>query len=866
MSTPILATKLHIPQLRPKVVHRSRLVVRLNEGLHRKVSLISAPAGSGKTTLVSEWIAESGRSTAWLSLDAEDSDLTRFLSYLIAALQPIAPNVGDGLLNSLQTPLPPPTEVILTTLLNELAVVPGKFILVLDDYHAIESAPVDKVLSFLVEHLPSQMHLVILTRAEPPLPLARLRVRDQLNELRVADLRFTPGETAEFLNQVMELNLSAENIAALESRTEGWVAGLQLAALSMRGAKADAPFIETFTGNHHFVLDYLTEEVLQRQPASVQTFLLHTSILDRFCASLCEAVIPDAELSGQATLEYLERANLFIIPLDAERRWYRYHHLFADLLRQKLFQTAKGNLVTELHLRAAAWFEQNGLGIEAFQHATAANDIEGAERLLEGNLIPRHFRGVITSILAWLESLPATIMDAKPALLIRHASLLLVNGQNTGVGEMLEAAENTLQSSEPDATNRNLIGRIAVARATLALTRYDPVTMLSQARRALDYLSPHELSLQANAYWLLGYASIWQEDFSIAREALVEAIRLGRLANDVFAITLATMALGQVQEAENRLLEAAETYRHVLQLAGDQPLQIISQPHLSLAHILYEWNDLDNSERHARQSLQLAQQYDRQIDRFIVSEIFLARLKLARGDVTGASAMLVQAYETARQKNFAQRLPEIADVQVLVLLRQNKLAEAAQLVQAHDLPMAHARVHLAQGEPTAALPILAALDEKFKAKGSENQRFKLRLLQAVVLYAVGQKATALHLLKDALELTAPQGFVRSFIDEGAPMARLLSEVAPQSDYAAKLLAAFNPQVQSVPAKVTPDMLSQRELEVLNLIGRGLSNQEISQRLFLALDTVKGHNRRIYEKLGVQRRTEAVARARELGLL
>src|SRR5207237_1106683 len=337
--TPILATKLYLPRLRPNVVFRPRLLERLNEGVHRKLTLISAPAGFGKTTLVSEWVEGIERPTAWLSLDEGDNDPARFLAYLIAALQTIAATIGEGVLGVLQSPQPPPPEAILTALLNEITTLPDNFVLVLDDYHVIDAKPIDHTLTYLVEHLPPQMHLVIATREDPQLPLARLRARGQLTELRATDLRFTPSEAAEFLNQGMGLNLSAEDVTALEARTEGWIAGLQLAAISLQGHQDVTGFITSFTGSHHFVLDYLVEEVLQQQSESLQTFLLRTSILDRLCGSLCDAVLLTPSGSGQANLEYLEHANLFLVPLDNERRWYRYHQLFADLLRQRLHHT-----------------------------------------------------------------------------------------------------------------------------------------------------------------------------------------------------------------------------------------------------------------------------------------------------------------------------------------------------------------------------------------------------------------------------------------------------------------------------------------------------------------------------------------------
>ncbi len=390
MSTPILATKLYIPPPQPKVVLRPRLIERLNESLHRKLTLICAPAGFGKTTLLSEWLAGCERPAAWLSLDEGDNDPTRFLAYLVAALQTIAANIGEGVLGTLGSPQPPPTESTLTALLNEITTIPDDFVRVLDDYHVIDAKPVDGALAFLLEHLPPQVHLVIATREDPHLPLARLRARGQLGELRAADLRFTPSEAAEFLEGVMGLDLSAGDIAALETRTEGWIAGLQLAALSMQGHKDATSFIESFTGSHHFVLDYLVEEVLGQQSESIQDFLLRTSILDHLCGPLCDAVVLDPSVSGQETLKYIEHANLFIAPLDNERHWYRYHHLFAELLRQRLHQSAASTTVdeergvAELHVRASKWYEDNGMEIEAIRHALAAEEHPAGRRNLVG--------------------------------------------------------------------------------------------------------------------------------------------------------------------------------------------------------------------------------------------------------------------------------------------------------------------------------------------------------------------------------------------------------------------------------------------------------------------------------------------------
>jgi len=879
--TPTLATKLYIPPPRPKVVLRPRLIEQLNEGLHRKLTLISAPAGFGKTTLLSEWVSGCERPVAWLSLDEGDNDPTRFLTYLVAALQTIAANLGKGVSGVLQSPQSPPTESILTGLLNEIATVTDNFVLVLDDYHVIDSKLIDNALTFLIEHLPPQMRLVIATREDPDLPLARLRAGDQLTELRVTDLRFTPSEAAEFLNQLMALNLSADDIAALETRTEGWIAGLQLAAISMQGHTDATSFIKSFTGSHHFVMDYLVEEVLQQQSASVQTFLLRTSILDRMCGPLCEAVVLDPSASGQETLEYLEHANLFIVPLDNERRWYRYHHLFADLLRQRLHQSAASSTgeermgVDELHKRASAWYEDNGLEIEAFHHAAAANDYERAERLIEGKGMPLHFRGAVAPVLNWLASLPTTVLDAWPSLWTSYASVLLVTGQTTAVEQKLQAAEAALQDAAPDDKNKDLVGRIAAIRATAAINQTQPETIIAQSRRALEYLHPDNLAFRTSTIWKLGYAYHLQGDRVAASQAYNEVTSIGKASGNVVFTLMATIGLGSLQESENQLGVAEQTYRSVLQLFGDQPLPFASEAYFGLARILYEWNDLDTAQRHAQQSIELARQIEN-TDRVIVSEVFLARVKLAQGDAAGAASILARASQSARQHNFVNRISEVSALNVLTLLRQGNLAAAAQLAQTHELPISKARVHLAQGDTSTALAVLEPLRRQAEAKGWEDERLKVLVLQAVALHALGEKDKAFQLLGDALAMAEPGGFIRLFVDEGAPMAHLLSEAAAQGimpDYTSKLLAVLDAENQrsedrSYLSKAQPliEPLSQRELEVLQLIAQGLSNREIGERLFLALSSVKGHNLNIFGKLQVQRRTEAVARARELGLL
>ncbi len=872
-----------MPPLRSGVVTRSSLIGRLNDGLSAncRLTLISAPAGFGKTTLVSEWVSSCRRPVAWLSLDDGDNDSAAFLIYLIAALQTVAPRIGNAILGALQSPQPPPIESMMITLLNEITTIQDNFVLVLDDYHMIVSKPIDDAITFLLEHLPPHMHLVIATREDPHLPLSRFTRPGSIKmNCAAADLRFTPAEAAEFLNR-MGLNLIAEDIAALENRTEGWIAGLQLAALSMQGLSDTSGFIKSFTGSHHFILDYLVEEVLERQSKSIQTFLLHTSILARMCGPLCDAVLLNPVASGQDTLEYLEHANLFIVPLDDERHWYRYHHLFADLLRQRLQQSTiesardDGGRAAELHLRASQWFEDNHLGIEAFHHATAANDIERAVRLIEGDGLPLHFRGAEVAVLKWLESLPTTVLDAIPSLWVTYASVILTMGHVAGVEQKAQAAETALRKAEQDDKTRDLIGRIASIRATLAVTQHQADTIITQSHRALEYLHPNNLPERAAITWKLGYAHQLRGERTEAALAYTEALPTCEAVGRTVIAMMAAIGLGHIQEGENQLYLAAETLRHAIKLAGDPASPPACDAHLGLARIHYQWNELDAAQKHAQQGILLARQIET-TDRSVLCEIFQARLKLARGDLAGASAILAQANQTAHQYNFVNRIPEIAAAQVLTLLLQGNLVAAARLVQTQELPVSQARVLIAQRDPSAALTVLETWRQKMEARDWADERLKAMILQTLALQANREKGKAVKLLGEVMALAEPGGFIRIFVDEGAPMAQLLAEAASQGimrNSAEKLLAAFRTEnkksqdrIELPTTQTLIEPLSQHELKILQLVAQGLSNREISERLFLALSTVKGHNRNIFDKLQVQSRTEAVARARELGLL
>ena len=883
MAAPVLITKLFVPPPRPQAVPRPRLIERLNAGLHHKLTVVSAPAGFGKTTLISEWVADRRETVAWVSLDEGERDPSRFLGYLIAAIQTVAPDIGKGLVAALDTPQPPPSESILTSLLNELTLLPAPIVLVLDDYHLVDAKPVDQAVTFLLEHLPSQVHLVITTREDPQLPLSRLRARGQMTELRAADLRFTASEATEFLNPVMGLDLTAADIIALEDRTEGWIAGLQLAAISIQGIADPTAFIESFTGSHRFVMDYLVDEVLHRQPPHVQSFLLRTSILDQLCGPLCDAVLGDHAVSGQETLEYIERSNLFLVPLDSERRWYRYHHLFAELLRQRLRQDTSwptggaDQVVAELHERASAWYEARGLEIKAFQHAAASGNIDRSERLIMGKGIPIYVRGGLTPVLDWLDALPAPVLDARPSLWVMSAVVLSIAGTVTRVEPKLQAAEAALHSKEADPRTQNLVGQIASIRALLGVLSADPHQIdiiIAQSREALD---PGTSPVHSAADWKLGLAHLYKGERSTARQVFVETIAASEASGNTHVNILASTCLGRVQELDNQLNLAATTYRRALTLIGEPPGPVGCEAHCGLARIHYEWNDLDAAQHHGQLSLYLARQVE--LASFVNSELVLARLQLAQGDVTGAIQSLAQTEQSVRERDFMVWMPEVAAVQVLAAIQHGDLDRAENLALTYHLPLSLARVHLGRGDASAARRVLGPLRDQMEAKGWEDDRLRVIILQSLAHHALGEHDTAVQLLGDALALAEPEGFIRLFVDEGPPMASLLEIASAQGirpGFTSRLLAAFpspattlDPMpsiVAQAPSQSLIEPLSPRELEVLRLIAQGLSNHDISNRLFLALSTVKGHNRVIFSKLDVQRRTEAVARAGELGLL
>ena len=913
MYTPILATKLYIPPPRPGVVPRPRLTDRLNEGLQRRLTLISAPAGFGKTTLISEWIAGCGRPAAWLSLDEGDNDPTRFLAYLVAALRTIAADIGEGMLGALQSPQPPPTESVLTALLNETATIPDDFVLVLDDYHVIDAGAVDDALAFLIEHLPPRMHLIIATREDPQLPLARNRARGQLVELRAADLRFAPSEAAEFLKGVMGLNLSEENIAALETRTEGWIAGLQLAALSMRGQEDVSGFVRAFAGDNRYIVDYLVEEVLQRQPERIRSFLLQTSILARLNGPLCDALTGQEE--GNMLLETLERGNFFVVPLDDKRRWYRYHHLFADVLQAHL-RAEQPDLVATLHRRASEWYEQNGLPADAIRHALAAEDFERAADLIEGAVPAMRRSRQEATLLGWLEALPDELFRVRPVLNVHYAGTLLQSGQLDGVEERLRDAERWLNTTadrrerpdEPAAEMivvheeafRRLPASIAMYRAGIALARGNVPETVTYARRALD-LAPEDDHFQRGAAAaILGLAAWTSGDLEAAHRSYADGMAHLQRAGNISDAVGGAMTSADIRIAQGRLHEAMRTYEHALRLAteqGDPAMRGTADMQVGMAELHRERNDLEAATQRLLRSKEQGEHTGFPQYRYRW-RVAMARIREAQGDLDGALGLLHEA-EHVYVSDFHPDVRPIAALKARIWVAQGRLGEALgwtreRRLSAHDDPsylrefehVTLARVLLArykskreESPMLEAMSLLERLLQAAEACGRMGSVTEILVLQALAHEAQGDSPAALVPLKRALALAEPEGYVRIFLDEGRPMAQLLSEAATRGimpDYTGKLLAAFDaegriepddsPRPATLASQPLVEPLSDRELEVLRLIARGLSNREISERLFLAVITVKGHNRNIFRKLQVRRRTEATARARELGLL
>ena len=887
MPIPVVTTKLRVPPLRTKVVIRQRLLERLQEGLNHSLTLVSAPAGFGKTTLLSEWLGEVNLKVAWLSLDDSDHDITRFITYLVSALQVIDKSIGESVLGALKSHQPPAVDTLLVALLNDIDSVSQDFILVLDDYHEVDSKPVDEALRFLVEYMPPQMHLIIASREDPPLPLARLRAKGQLTELRAADLRFTMQEAADFLNQVMGLDLSGQDITALETRTEGWVAGLQLAALSMQGHDDITGFIQSFTGAHHFVLDYLLEEVLSKQPQEVQHFLLRTSILERLNGPLCEAV---TGMPSQKMLEELERSNLFIVPLDGERNWYRYHHLFGDLLRQRSEQHIASNEVAELHLNASAWFEQNGDLADAFRHAMAAKDQNRAADIAERAWLGMDETFQSGQWLGWVKQLSGSVRRLRPVLCVQIAWAYMDASKADESESFLQEAEQCLREAAhtmvvvEEEQFKTLPARIAIARAYNSQTKGESLATVKLAQEAVrlspetnQFMRAQATAILAGAYWANG-------ELTAAYDAMNHWAEQARLAgNTMFAIMTAS-GLADILQEQGRLRNAMQIYEDALKFAADVGAEVVpftAHHHLGMALLLNEMGANDAAEKHLQLSLELGQAATI-IDWQYRRNFALARFKETAGDLNAALYFFDEAKRTYVKTPIPLTRPVDA-FKVRVYLKQGLLAQTHEWAQKFsmddELSFLHefehitfARVLLAKKDSKNVSQFLARLLQAAEDGARIGSMLEILILQALALHAQGQLTQALLPLKRAVALAEAEGYVRIF-EEGKPMQELLAKLSltpegkANKNYIQTLLSLFEVQTpKPAPSQLLIDPLSERELEVLSLVALGLSNTEISEKLFLSLSTVKGHNLRIFNKLQAKSRTDAVARARELGLI
>jgi len=905
----LLSTKLHAPGPRPGFVPRPRLTERLDEALGRGVVLVCAPAGYGKTALLAGWAQHFQRPVAWLSLDAGDNDPARFWRHAVAALDQVCPGLGERIGPLLGPPAPPSFEGLVTALINELAARPGagEMPLVLDDYHLVEAQSVHMSLGFLLEHLPPGLHPVLASRADPPLALARLRAGGQLTELRDAELRFTADEASDVLRETADAELPDAVVTALAARTEGWAAGLQLAALSLRGQADVAGFVAAFTGSHRYVLDYLAEEVLERQSEQVRAFLLETSVLDRLSGPLCDAVRGRAD--SQALLEQVERAGLFLVPLDEVRGWWRYHPLFADLLRARLEQ--QPGRAAQLHRNAAAWFSEHGPAGDAIGHAVAAGDMLWAARLIEQYFDERFYRhGEGSTVQRWLATLPSELTSSRPRLLLAQARLALLSGRTEEAESLLDSAgrrsADADESFEPSAGRAasllvNVPAAVALLRVYLAELRGDAEATTALASRALAESREGESMLGSIIRWYVGMAEWLQGRPAEAERALSPAVVERSGVGEGFLAAWGCHILGQVQRAQGRLDAAVRTCRRTLEItapAGRPAAPAAGAAFVGLAEVAYQRNELDVALQHVTKGIALCRQlvYAAPLATGLVT---LAWIRQASGDQPGALDAIGEAGQFAPGPAVNGLLNPVPAERARLLLAQGDLAGAARWTKekglgADDEPrypsepehLLLARVLLAQGRPGQALALLDRLYAAAVNQDRIGSVIEAGALRALALAADGEDAAAVAGLAGALTLACPQGYVRVFADEGPPMAALLTRLiaAQRAGQAAagvplgclaRLQRAFDightgpgPRSGTAPVAVPGlvEQLTSRELEVLGMLAAGKSNQAIAGQLVVTLDTVKKHVSHVLGKLGAANRTEAVTRARELELI
>ena len=917
MPTALLETKLYVPRSRRGLVPRPRLSERLDRGIASTLMLVSAPAGFGKTTLLTEWLAAGPaapgdeRLVAWLSLDRGDNDPASFWTYVIAALRTAARGVGESALALLQAPQPPPIETVLTALLNDLAAMTREIVLVLDDYHVIDTRAVQDGMAFLLDHAPPGLHVVIAGRADPALPLARLRSRGELAETRAADLRFTTDEAAAYLNETMGLPLTARDVAALEGRTEGWIAALQLAALSMQGRDDVAGFIAGFAGDDRYVVDYLGEEVLQRQPERVQAFLLQTSILGRLSGPLCDAVTGQGD--GKAMLAALDRGNLFLVPLDDRRRWYRYHQLFADVLYARLLDEQPGQ-VPDLHRRASAWYERSGEPAEAIRHALAAGDFGRAADLVELAIPPMRRTRQEATVQGWLEVIPDGLIRARPVLSVASAAASLARGELDGVEGWLRDAERCLDEAagtgagsqdssqapptplggadDPgDEEFRRLPAGIELYRSALALARGDVPGTARHARRVLDVALEDDHLCRAGAAGLLGLAFWASGDLEAGYASYAECMAGLRRAGHIADTFGCAIALADIRLAQGRLGAAMRTYEQALQLAGEPGGPVLrgtADMYVGMGEVHRERGDLLAATQQLLRSEELGEHTGLPQNRYRW-RVAMARIRQAEGDLGGALDLLGEA-ERLYVGDYFPNVRPVPALKARVWIAQGSLGEAVGWAREQGLSADDDLSYLREFEHITLARVLVAGYQDERAEHSIRQATRLLerllraaeeggrtgrvieilILQALAHQTLGDVPAALTALERVMALAEPEGYVRVFADEGPPMAALLKAGAKQGIsrlYARRLLAAMSEAEHDSPVtQALIDPLSERELDVLRLLGSELNGPAIARELMVSLNTVRTHTKNIYAKLAVSSRRAAVRRAQELDLL
>ena len=902
----LLITKLHVPPVPPGWLTRPRLTKRLDAALQCRLTVVCAPAGFGKTTLLSEWIAMQGvrsrgsaPATAWLSVDKEDNDPERFWTYFIAALQTVQADLGRRSMELLETGKAPSIRAVLTTLVNDISEARRDFVLILDDYHEIASKSVHESLAFLIDHLPPQAHLVLATRVDPPLPLARLRVRGQLNELRASDLRFTTHEATAFFNDIMELGLTTDNVRALESLTEGWIASIRMAAISMQGCESIPSFIAEFAGTHRHIMDYLVEEVLGRQKASVQQFLVRTSVLDRLSAPLCNAVTGGE--NAQEMLDHLQSANLFVVPLDEGRKWFRYHHLFSDLLRDRLQKTQSDRIPT-LHRRASEWFAHQGLTSEAIHHALAARDFDRAADLIESVAVPLISQGKISAPQAWLEKLPEHVILSRPWLCIGLANVRSARGQLAAVEPLVEAVELMLsragagETPQDAETKRRIRNHLTSLRIPLMLARGEVNEAINLCYESLERLPDDQATARCMFVLMLGLAHWMRGEMPRAMSYLEDAIVHGQSTGNFFNTLVAMGHLADIHVRQGRLRQAAEASRKAIRLGtewgGGEPLPATSYAHICLAQILYQWNEIEEAIHYVNRAIELGRQ-GVQLTIAVMAVPGLAPLTELTGQTTALSDALDELEGVAAASRSVIMSRVTSAWRARLALARGDMSGALQWAATRDKPkidsdeglefslefeyLMVARLKIARGQLQGVPAILDRVRRRAEAEGRMGSVIEILVLLATTLRAQGRTDEAMTTLQKALSLAEPEGYIRVFVDAGEPMAELLrSALARQilPDYVSGLLAAFGTatgrdgSVRFSGPRLKPAMepITGRELEVLRLLAAGASNKQIAQELVLVTGTVKAHLLNIYRKLDVHNRTQAVARARELNLL